>query len=100
MNFNRHANYKESGEGPDPNDLERFDGIHIKKIQDDNPLTNDKYNIQNIITNNVISITHLKVKARYGIYIGDGDDYNFVKNNFILGTRLYQKVHIENWLEF
>ncbi|AXT60080.1 hypothetical protein D1816_06840 [Aquimarina sp. AD10] len=85
MNFNRHR-YISSG--TQEQDSAVYDGIHILKIQDDNPITNDKYNIQNIISNNIISITHNKVEARYAIYAGDGDDYNFIKNNFIVSERL------------
>ncbi len=95
MNFNRHRYIKRSGENPIINDLRWYDGIHVARVQDDNPSINDKYNIQNVISNNVISITHTKVEGRYGIYAGDGDDYNFIKNNFILSTRLVQPIKID-----
>ena len=92
MNFNRHR-YVRSG--IDEQDNVAYDGIHILKTQDDDSSTNDTYNIQNVISNNTISITHNKVEARFGIYVGDGDDYNFVKNNFIVSTRLVQPIKIE-----
>ncbi|QKX07472.1 hypothetical protein HN014_21975 [Aquimarina sp. TRL1] len=95
MNFNRHRFIKRSGENPEINDDRNYCGIYIAKVQDDNPLTNDKYNIQNVISNNTISITHNKVEGNYGIYVGDGDDWNFVKNNFIVSTRLIQSIKIE-----
>ncbi|WP_348736741.1 hypothetical protein [Tenacibaculum sp. 190524A02b] len=92
-NFNRHRYSKISGINiPKINDERNYDGIHVKKIQNNGV---GKYNIQNIIANNTISITHTKVEGRYGIYLGDGDDWNFVKNNFILGTRLQQTLKKE-----
>lgn len=95
MNFNRHRFIKRSGENPIINDERIYSGIHIAKVQDNNPLTNDKYNIQNIITNNTISIPHNKVEGNYGIYVGDGDDWSFVKNNFVLSNRLISPLKIE-----
>ena len=77
------------------NDPREYDGIHIAKVQDDDLATNDKYNIQNIISNNTISMPYTTAKARYGIYAGDGDDYNYIKNNFIVSTRLIQPIKIE-----
>jgi parallel beta-helix repeat protein len=66
-----------------------YDGIHIKKTE------GERYNIQNIVTNNVISIPNVEVRGRYGIYAGDGDDFNFIKNNFILTNRLAQTIRVE-----
>ncbi|MEO1030454.1 MAG: right-handed parallel beta-helix repeat-containing protein [Bacteroidota bacterium] len=69
-----------------------YDGIHIKK----DPLGDGvKYNIQNIVANNVIGISALNVEGRYGIYVGDGDDWNYVKNNFVNNIRLLDDIIIE-----
>ncbi|MCF6349953.1 MAG: right-handed parallel beta-helix repeat-containing protein [Flavobacteriaceae bacterium] len=85
MNFNRLSGDSRNGTTPD---YRMYDGIHI-----DN--TSKNYNIQNIVSNNTISITIAGLGAKYGIYIGDGDAYNFVNNNFILPTRLVQNLKIE-----
>ncbi|MBV7268344.1 right-handed parallel beta-helix repeat-containing protein [Winogradskyella luteola] len=95
MNFNRHRFIKRSGENPIVNDGRIYDGIHIEKVQDNDPFTDDKYNTQNIVTNNTISIPHNKIEGNFGIYVGDGDDSGFVKNNFITSTRLIQAIKIE-----
>ena len=86
MNFNRHRYVKISGvDQPVENDSILYDGIHIEShIIKGLP----KYNIQNVVSNNVISIPHNLVEGRYGIYVGDGDDYNFVNNNKILSVRM------------
>ncbi|NVK52269.1 MAG: hypothetical protein HWD85_04990 [Flavobacteriaceae bacterium] len=89
-NFNRHSYIKISGKNPENNDPILYSGIHIENIE------NTSYNIQNIVANNTISITHTGIQARYGIYAGDGDNDNFIKNNFILPVRLIDKIKIEN----
>jgi parallel beta-helix repeat protein len=89
-NFNRHSYIKVSGKDPENNDSILYSGIHIDNIE------NTSYNIENIVTNNTISITHTGIQAKYGIYAGDGDSNSFIKNNFILPIRLIDKVKIEN----
>ena len=68
-----------------------YDGIHIQKNQSSNT---PKYNIQNIVSNNVIGIPLQKCEGRYAIYMGDGDDYKWVKNNFIIPTRILESIKI------
>lgn len=83
MNFNRHRFVKPSGKNPIINDPRNYNAIHIDS-------TNSQENIDNIVTNKTISIPHLKVDGGHAIYAGDGDDSNFIENNFILSTRILQ----------
>ena len=89
-NFNRHSYIKLSSVAPQQEDHIKYSGIYIQNIE------NTSYNIQNIVTNNTISITHTGIQAQYGIYVGDGDSDNFIKNNFILPLRLVDKIKIIN----
>ncbi|WP_271855330.1 right-handed parallel beta-helix repeat-containing protein [Patiriisocius marinus] len=82
-NFNRHAFIKKSTLAPEVQDGSTYCGIRIEKSP-----TKQKNNIQNIVSNNIISIHHQKVEGKYGIYAGDGDDFEFIKDNFILPTRI------------
>lgn len=91
-NFNRHRNLSSSLVGVlSIFDDRIYDGIHIQKNQSSNT---PKYNIQNIVSNNVIGIPLQKCEGRYAIYMGDGDDYKWVKNNFIIPTRILESIKI------
>lgn len=101
MNFNRHAYVRPTINGTTvtvpTEDLKSYDGIHI----DCTPRKGKELlNIQNIVSGNSISLPFsplgsLDPVARYGIYIGDGDAWGFVKNNFIVTARMIQGVHIK-----
>ena len=92
MNFNRHRFIKEPNKEIEVNDDRIYDGIHIEKIQG---RSTEKYNINNVVANNVISIPHTSVEGRYAIYIGDGDRKKLVTNNFINDARIQKDVKIE-----
>ncbi len=92
MDFNRHWKVRSSG-----NDI-RYDGnaqYPERGLYDGIHIDGHSNNIQNIVSNNVISITNQEVRGRYGIYTGNGDSWNFIKNNFILPTRLVESIRIE-----
>ncbi len=91
MDFNRHWNVRSSGadiryDGNATVEAGLYDGIHIAAHSN---------NIQNVVSNNVISIPNQNIRGRYGIYTGNGNDWGFIKNNFILPTRLVQPLKIE-----
>jgi parallel beta-helix repeat protein len=96
-NFNRH--YHLADKAGLNGDLTNFDypvqynGIHIACTT---KVEGEGYNIQNIVTNNVIGIPLQNVSAKYGIYVGDGDAWGFVKDNFIVSARLVQPIFIES----
>lgn len=93
-NFNRHYHLA-SGLGGTQSNFDypaQYDGIHIDCTT---KVDGQGYNIQNIVTNNVIGIPLQNVSARYGIYMGDGDSYGFLKDNFIVSARLVQPILIE-----
>ncbi len=108
MNFNRYSYVRH-----EDNDVYEtmkydsiiYDGIHIactEKTGD--PLRG--YNIQNVVANNHISLPfsplgdYSTAIARYGIYVGDGDEWGFVKDNFIISARMEQTIKIESPTQF
>ncbi|HAV54823.1 MAG TPA: hypothetical protein DCX41_07845 [Aequorivita sp.] len=113
LNFNRHRFVKIAGtpgdvglrnqdydnssiETPNPNASKGiYSGIFIART-DIVPNTTHRYNIQNTVSNNTINIPHTFVEGKYGIYVGDGDAWNLVGQNFITDLRLFQDIKIEN----
>ncbi|MGJ8667479.1 MAG: right-handed parallel beta-helix repeat-containing protein [Patiriisocius sp.] len=94
MNFNRHAYIRPNVNGINQTiktgDIGKFDGIHIECTS---TTIEQKYNVNNSVKNNVISMPFNPVGSnepvgRYGIYVGDGDDLNFIASNSILPQRL------------
>tara|TARA_R110000851_G_scaffold207537_2_gene359654 strand:+ start:45202 stop:46980 length:1779 start_codon:yes stop_codon:yes gene_type:complete len=105
MNFNRHAYVRPEINGQKQTistiDLKRYDGIHIDCTELVAPENSHRYNIQNIVVNNIISFPFNPLGGtnsvgRYGIFVGDGDSYGFVKDNFIVSARLVQPILIES----
>jgi hypothetical protein len=109
LNFNRHRFVKiDSSPGdtglrnqdylPHTNDSIKgmYSGIYIMRtdiVANSNPP--HRYNIQNVISNNTINIPHTYVEGKYGIYVGDGDAWNLVTDNFITAYRMVQDIKIE-----
>ena len=117
MNWNRQA-YVRVKVPPGTNhqnvmteDIKKYDAIHVactKKITDPTTGVSLGYNIQNVVSGNHISLPFIpnytsgvgpnygEVIARYGIYMGDGDAWGFVKNNFIVSKRMCEAIKIES----
>lgn len=102
MNFNRQAYIRPVVNGKNQtittNDLTKYDGIHIECTT--NNTKNPGYNIQNSVQTNVISMPLSPIGTdapvgRYGIYAGDGDTSNFIKNNAITPARMIEGVKIK-----
>jgi hypothetical protein len=102
MNFNRHAFIRPVVDGKNKtittNDLSNYDGIHIECTTSNQGTLG--YNIQNSVQANVISMPFSPINSdaplgRYGIYAGDGDASNFIKNNAILPARMITGLKIK-----
>ncbi|GER59823.1 NosD domain-containing protein [Patiriisocius marinus] len=102
MNFNRQAYIRPAVNGKyqtiSTGDLKNFDGIHIECTSTRDGTAG--YNIENSVQGNVISMPLSPINTdapvgRYGIYVGDGDSSNFIKNNAITSVRMVQGIKIK-----